>query len=320
MNTPTRLTLLVFLASLFACVIRQEHQEENGFSTSNVGYYVTESYDKRQEGFDWMGISIRQENDSIFSVSVRSRSDLKKPTCTFDGHASANGHNQLKSIFENKSILFTFTDNQLEVSMENEQDEGLLYFFCSGGGSLKGKYKKLEKTMDASQLNSTDFEKKLSLQGISFDVLSSTNGFDTELIVKPSNLEIDNSPTRQMIDGSVTGAEIEDMNSDGSPELLIYTKSMNGGMFGHVIAYSVNNRKSMSQVYLPNIIDNPKVNQGYFGYDEFTMVETKLGRRFPLFKETNGKLVRTGKMRQISYTLEDGEAQRRFKIEQVSEY
>lgn len=311
---------VVWLTVLFGCETKRELQEEKPIATISTGFFVSEEYDKRQEGFDWVGISVGKKNDSIFSISVRSRADLKKPTCTFDGQAWVNGKNQLKSIFENKVILFTFSKNELNVTMENEADKDFLHFFCSGGGTLAGSYKKPKKPMDMAQLNSVDFEKELLLQGIEFHVKSVNKGFQTSLIVEPSNLEIDNSPIEQKLTGYVTGAEVEDMNSDGSPELVIYTKSMDGGMFGQVFGYSVNNGKSMSQVYFPGVKDNPTLNNGYFGYDEFSMVETKLGQRFPLFEFKEGKLAATGKMRQIYYVLKDGEAQRSFAIDQMSEY
>ncbi len=323
MNNSAQIAFLTYFILLFACETKKEGQKgqtEIEFSKSHTGYYVTDEYDKRLEGYDWIGISVKLKNDTVFLISVRSRSDLKKPTCTFDGEAVGISDNTLKSIFENKPILFTFSNNILEISMEDKQDKDFLHFFCSGGGTLAGRYKKLEKPMDAVQLNSVDFDKELSLQGIDFHVRSINTGFDTKLTVKPSNLKIDNRPVEQGIKGYVTGAEVEDMNSDGFPELLIYTKSMESGIFGSVVGYSVNNGKSMSQIYFPNVKDNPKINQGYFGYDEFTMIETKLGQRFPLFKEKDGKLVSTGKMRQVTYTLADGEAQRFFKIDQVSEY
>jgi len=307
----------VFLVS---CNHESKPQEIHTFSETNFGYYVTDDYYKRSEGYDWIGISVTRKNDTTAIISIRSRSDRKNPTCTFSCEAIVVDSQLLKSNFEGKSILFTFFENQLQISTSSEEDAGLLSFFCSGGGSLQGKYEKLMDTIDTTQLSYIDFETSLSLQGISFTIKSINSGFDNELIVEPANLEIDNRPIKQIINGRVSGAEIEDLNSDGFPEILIYMQTFQGGFYGNVIAYSVNNGKSMSQIYFPNVKDNPGVNKGYYGNDEFTIIETKLGQRFPLFELIDGALVATGKVRQIVYSLKDGENQRFFEIDQVNEF
>ncbi|MDX2432339.1 MAG: hypothetical protein QNK35_15485, partial [Bacteroides sp.] len=114
-------------------------------------------------------------------------------------------------------------------------------------------------------------------------------------------------------------AEIEDLNSDGFPELLIYTQSAGSGSYGDVIAYSVNNGKSVSQVYFPPISDNPEASKGYMGHDEFTIIETSLAHRFPIYKEGDTNADPTGGMRQIRYKLVDGEASRRFEIVKITD-
>jgi len=122
------------------------------------------------------------------------------------------------------------------------------------------------------------------------------------------------------IDGSVTNAEIEDLNSDGFPEVLIYTTSAGSGSYGNVIGYSVNNGKSISQIYFPGIADNPKANKGYMGHDEFAIVETTLVQRFQLYNPGDPNSSPTGNIRQIQYKLRDGEASRKFVIDKIVEY
>jgi hypothetical protein len=118
------------------------------------------------------------------------------------------------------------------------------------------------------------------------------------------------------IEGTVINAEIEDMNADGFPEVLIYTRNPEDHDKGTVIGFSVNNGKSISQIYFPPVEDNPDANAGYLGEDEFTIVETTLAHRFPVYE--NG--TPTGTTRQIQYKLEDGEASRRFRVDKIVEY
>ena len=311
---------LIILLQFATCITKQTPNIGATFNESIYGEYVTESYFKRDEGYDWIGISIGKKDDSTATIYMRSRADIKKATCTLDANAEILDHKTLKTTFEKKVIILSFSESEMEVSTLEEKDGGVLSFFCSGGGSIKGTYKKLVGSMDVTQLKYLDFEKRLLLQGISFHVKSINAGFITELIITPENLEIDNRQVRHKINGSITGAEVEDLNGDGSPEFLIYIQSLHGGFFGDVIGYSVNNKKSMSQIYFPGVNDNSTLNQGYFGYDEFSVIETKLGQRFPIFNEVDGTLNPTGKVRQISYILRDGEAQRYFEIYNVIEY
>ena len=163
------------------------------------------------------------------------------------------------------------------------------------------------------------FHKVLSLQNISFEIASSGQGSLQKLSIQPSGLSIDNRELIHQIDGQVVDAEIEDLNADGYPEILIYTQSTGSGSYGDLIAYSVNKGKSASQVYFPPLSENAEASVGYMGHDEFTVIETFLARRFPIYREGDTNAHPTGGMRQIQYKLADGEASRRFEIVRISE-
>jgi len=166
----------------------------------------------------------------------------------------------------------------------------------------------------------TSFSKTLELQDISFDINTSGEGSIRQLSIEPSGLEIDNQKIVLEIDGQVVNAEIEDLNSDGFPEVLIYITSAGSGSYGNVIGYSVNNGKSISQIYFPELSKNKKANAGYMGHDEFAIVETSLVRKFPIYKKEDSNSKPTGGTRQIQYLLKDGEASRLFIIDKVVEY
>ena len=127
-------------------------------------------------------------------------------------------------------------------------------------------------------------------------------------------------PYELEIDGAVTNAEVEDLNSDGHPELLIYTTSAGSGSYGNVIAFSVLSGRSMVSVVFPDIADSPEASQGYMGHDEFAVVETTLSRRFPVYKEGDPNSNPTGGTRQIAYKLEAGESAPVFRIQQITDY
>lgn len=162
----------------------------------------------------------------------------------------------------------------------------------------------------------TKFTQKLTLNNISFEI----NLIGKQLTIQPSGLAVDNTKIIKQIEGTITNAEIGDLNGDGFPEVLIYITSDGSGSYGTVIGYSVNNGKSISEIYMPNIADNPKAKKGYMGHDEFAIVESSLCQRFPTYNPQDTNSNPTGKMRQIQYKLKDGENSRVFVVDKIIEY
>ncbi len=152
------------------------------------------------------------------------------------------------------------------------------------------------------------FDQVLELQGIAFHVTSPNEGSINQLEIIPSGLEIDNTVIKREIDGTVTGAEVADLNADGSPEIYVYINSAGSGTYGSLVAYSSNNRKSLSEIYLPPLTDDKKNSAGYMGHDEFAVVESSLARRFPVYKKGDTNAQPTGGTRQLQYKLKQGEA------------
>jgi hypothetical protein len=176
-----------------------------------------------------------------------------------------------------------------------------------------------KKTQNKDQ-ESISFNKKLELQGTTFQIYSFINSYDKKLTIEFKGLENGDQKVEHIITGSILNAEVEDLNSDGYPELCIYISEDGSGSYGSVIAYSSNNGKSMSQVYLPEISENKDLSNGYMGHDEFTLVENYLVRRFPIYNEGDANSEPSGGHRQIQYKMVDGEASRIFKVVDVSTF
>jgi hypothetical protein len=173
---------------------------------------------------------------------------------------------------------------------------------------------------EATAPASVSFDETLSLQGIAFHVTSANAAHGNVVKITPAGLAIDNSPIKQEIDGVVTGAEVADINADGSPEIYVYVTAPGAGKRMSLVAYSANKKKSLSQIDLPALEDDAKNAKGYRGQDEFAVVEGIIARRFPLFPEDRSKTEPTGKMRQIQYKLVAGEASWMLRIDQVVEF
>jgi hypothetical protein len=164
------------------------------------------------------------------------------------------------------------------------------------------------------------FDRSLELQGIRFHVTSANQGSINTLRIVPSGLEIDHSPIERTVDGTVTGAEVADLNADGSPEIYVYVTSAGSGSYGSLVAFSANRRKSLSGIYLPPLDASPAAARGYQGHDEFAVLEGVLGRRFPVYRDGDANARATGGMRQVQYRLVAGEAGWALKIARVVEY
>jgi hypothetical protein len=154
----------------------------------------------------------------------------------------------------------------------------------------------------------TEFNKTLTKEGISFRIhCSPCNSSLNQLIIIPGGLEIDNGIITQEITGTVTNAEISDLNNDGSPEIYIYITSAGSGSYGELIAYSANNKKSLSMIYLPPLTDDKDNSKGYMGHDQFSIMGKHLVRKYPIYNIKDSNANPTGKTRKLYYTLVAGE-------------
>lgn len=164
------------------------------------------------------------------------------------------------------------------------------------------------------------FDQTLQLQGIRFRATSSNSGSINELKIVPSGLAIDNTPIVRSIDGQITRAEVADLNADGSPELYVYVRSAGSGSYGTLVAFSANQRQSLSEIYLPPVSDDAQAARGYMGHDDFAVVERTLVRRFPVYKDGDSNARPSGGVRQMQYRLTRGEASWQLKLDRVVEY
>lgn len=152
------------------------------------------------------------------------------------------------------------------------------------------------------------FDQTLSLQGVSFHVTCPNQGSINALKIEPKGLKKDNTVISREIEGTITGAEVEDLNADGSPEIYVYVTSAGSGSYGSLVAYAANKKKSLTEIYFPSIQDDPKASKGYMGHDKFAVIESSLARRFPIYKDGDKNSSPTGGTRQIQYKLKAGEA------------
>jgi hypothetical protein len=165
-----------------------------------------------------------------------------------------------------------------------------------------------------------DFVQTLELQGFAFDVSATNEGSINQLTIIPSGLSEQQGPLKVEIDGSVINAEIADLDANGFPEIYIYVTSAGSGSYGNLVGFAVNKGKSVSEIYLPPVAEDPKHNKGYMGHDEFAVVEGTFVQRFPIYKDADTNAQPTGKTRQLQYKLKAGEAGWVLRLDKAVEY
>jgi len=279
------------------------------------GYFADDSYNRRSEGYDWKGVITSQINDSTVHVSVRSRADKKRATCTFDVDASIVNDSTLTASIEGLSVYFIMNATSFIIRTQSAADEDRLSNFCSGGASIAGQYQRQHEPLDEQQVDKTIFLKNLSIQNVFFEVRSVRTDSVPVLVIETFGLKNKTNPIHiDLKNQMVVDAEVEDLNADGSPELLVYTSVMQRNEPVQVIGFSVNNGKSMSMITMPELKASPEAFKGYRGRDECRIVENRLVRRFPLAgKSKDGYPL----YRFVTYKMVEGEAARRFEIESI---
>jgi hypothetical protein len=155
---------------------------------------------------------------------------------------------------------------------------------------------------------SAPLDSTLALQGIRFRLQSANAGSVNTLTLTPAGLLIDNRPQRGPIDGTVSSAEVADLDHDGSPELYIGITSAGSGSAGELLGFAVNRRKSLSFVAMPALEAAAPEVQGYMGHDRFAVEGDRLVRRFPVYLPGDANAAPSGGSRALFYRLAPGEA------------
>ncbi len=146
----------------------------------------------------------------------------------------------------------------------------------------------------------------LSLQGVSFQVTTKGAGSEQQLVVKARENGHAFPPVKQDLLGSLTGSEVEDLNSDGRPELVLFVTNAGSGSYGSVMAWSAGKGHTLLPITMPEL--SVRLAQGYMGHDRFEVVETTLARRFPIYRPGDTNAKPTGGTRQINYKMVTAEA------------
>jgi len=153
----------------------------------------------------------------------------------------------------------------------------VLCFFLGSTATLSAQTKKYRRYDSTLKLNKAGYH------------LYSNNKLDDNNEVTISPIGFDNG-AREMsfiIKGRLVLAEVDDLNNDGFPDVVMYAKSSAPNEKGYLYAISSEENRSFRPIAFPDITDDAKLSKGYRGHDEFSLLETTLMRKFPIYSDTD---------------------------------
>jgi hypothetical protein len=109
------------------------------------------------------------------------------------------------------------------------------------------------------------------------------------------------------IKGRILKAEVDDLNNDVFPDLVLYVYNPGDKSVGNVIAVSSVNNENFMPIGFPDIVNDPKLRVGYEGHDTYMLMEGTLMRRFPVYTTDSTGSKPSGMYRQIQYKVVPGE-------------
>jgi len=156
----------------------------------------------------------------------------------------------------------------------------------------------------ASMAWADPFFARLALQGVTFQVVSPNEGSINRVTVRVGMPNGRSVTVDAEADGTVTNAEVGDLNGDGYPEVYVYVSSAGSGSYGSLLAYAVNDEGALGAIELPPLGDDPDAARGYMGHDQFAVDDGSLVRRFPVYREGDTNAAPSGGTRRVRYRLE----------------
>lgn len=163
-----------------------------------------------------------------------------------------------------------------------------------------------------AQTKRFDTTVKMGNQG--FRVECSNKSVDqNEVSIYPVGLRTDSRNPSFKVFGRITNALTDDFNDDARPDLVIcvYTADNNQTTIA-AISYTAD--KNLVPIIFPDIFIEPKLREGYKGYDDFTALTGTLLRKFPIYLPDDAPGKPSGGIRTIQYKAVVNEGHLSFKV------
>ena len=128
------------------------------------------------------------------------------------------------------------------------------------------------------------------------------------LTIRPVGFKSDAREATLELKGRVVSAEIDDLNNDGFPDVIIFVIDANDKLSLLSIASRDNER--MEPIYFPDITNDMKLSSGYRGKDKYELDmggNGILNRTFPIYEADTSIKEPTNKIRLIKYQVVPGD-------------
>ncbi|MDP4149381.1 MAG: hypothetical protein Q8927_09195 [Bacteroidota bacterium] len=139
------------------------------------------------------------------------------------------------------------------------------------------------------------------------------------LMIRPLGFDASLREMDFNIKGLVKGVEVDDLNNDGFPDLLLYIYTDTITWNGTIYAFVSDGNKSVVPCVLPDAMMDGKINTGYKGHDQFSRMEGYLLQKFPIYQPGDDKDKPSGGTRVLLYQLVRN-AEGGFKFNRVRYY
>jgi len=155
-----------------------------------------------------------------------------------------------------------------------------------------------------AQVSFTKIDSTLKIGKVGYRVECRNKNVDVnELSVRPVGFDGSAREVNFPLHGRLLKAEIDDLNSDSYPDLVLYIYTDSAAIYGTVYVFLSEANKSITGCVLPDPMMNGKINSGYKGHDQFILMEGNLLQKFPIYKPGDDKNTPTGGMRVVLYQL-----------------
>jgi hypothetical protein len=126
---------------------------------------------------------------------------------------------------------------------------------------------------------------------------------ENQMSIRPMGFESTaNQPMSFPVRGRISRAMVDDLNGDGVADLILFIYTDSAAIHGTVLAFISDGTKTVVPAGLPDVALDGKLNGGYKGHDQFSMLEGTLLQRFPIYKPDD-KEGPTGGNRVVQYQL-----------------
>jgi hypothetical protein len=125
------------------------------------------------------------------------------------------------------------------------------------------------------------------------------------LNIRPIGFKSESREASIELKARVLSAEIDDLNMDGFPDIIIFIEDAAGKK--SIFPICSKDNESIAPILFPDLLNDMELSKGYRGKDEYKLVEGVLFRKFPIYPTDTTIKEPTNKIRQLMYRVVQGE-------------